>query len=83
LCLTLQLCGLHLPGSSVHGIIQARIPEWVAMPSPEDLPDPGIKPATPALAGRFFYHLAIWEAFNNGIVSQILLSSSSLMRKHH
>ena len=22
-----------LPGSSVHGILQARIPEWVAMPS--------------------------------------------------
>jgi len=23
-------------------------------PSPEDLPDPGIKPASPALAGIFF-----------------------------
>ena len=23
-------------------------------PSPEDLPDPGIKPTSPALAGRFF-----------------------------
>ena len=23
-------------------------------PSPGDLPDPGIKPASPALAGRFF-----------------------------
>ena len=22
-----------LPGSSVHGILQARIPEWVALPS--------------------------------------------------
>ena len=32
------------PGSSVHGILRARIPEWVAIPSPGDLPDPGIKP---------------------------------------
>ena len=29
------------PGSSVHGIIQARILEWVAFPSPGDLPNPG------------------------------------------
>ena len=28
------------PGSSVHGIFQARILEWVAIPSPGDLPDP-------------------------------------------
>ena len=30
------------PGSSVHGILQARILEWV-LPSPGDLPSPGIK----------------------------------------
>ena len=34
------------PGSSVHGISQARILEWVPFPSPGDLPDPGIKPAS-------------------------------------
>ena len=37
------------PGSSVHGILQARILEWVAFPFPGDLPDPGIKPRPPAL----------------------------------
>ena len=40
------------PGSSVHGILQARILEWVACPSPGDLPNPGIEPvplAVPAL----------------------------------
>jgi len=45
------------PGSSVHGILQATILEWVVMPLPGDLPDPGIKPASlisPALAGVFF-----------------------------
>ena len=33
LCLTLRPHGLNLTGSSVHGILQARILEWVAMPS--------------------------------------------------
>ena len=37
------------PGSSVHGVFQARTLEWVAFPSPEDLPDPGIKPRALAL----------------------------------
>ena len=37
------------PGSSVHGILQAKILEWVAIPSSRDLPDPGIKPRTPTL----------------------------------
>ena len=42
------------PGSSVHCISQARILEWVAISSSRDLPDPGIKTVSPALAGRFF-----------------------------
>ena len=37
------------PGSSVHEIFQARILEWVAIPSAGDLPDPGIKPGSPTL----------------------------------
>ena len=31
-------------------------------PSPGDLPDPGIQPKSPALAGRFFNTGAAWEA---------------------
>ena len=42
-----------LPGSSVHGISQ-MILEWVALPSPQDILDPGIEPTSPALAGGFF-----------------------------
>ena len=38
-----------LPGFSIHGILQARVLEWVAIPSPGDLPDPGIEPRSPAL----------------------------------
>ena len=50
LCLTLfdpEDCSP--PGSSVCGILQARILEWVAIPPPGDLPDPEIKPMSPAL----------------------------------
>ena len=36
------------PGSSVCGILQTRILEWVAFPSPGDHPDPEIEPASPA-----------------------------------
>ena len=48
-----------VPGSSVHGFSQARILEWkkkkeswsrLPFPTPEDLPGPGIKPLSPALA---------------------------------
>ena len=49
LCLT--LCGpvdCSLPGSSVRGILQARILEWVAISFSRDLPDPGIEPGSPA-----------------------------------
>ena len=35
------------PGSSVHEILQARILEWVVMPSPGDPPNPGIEPVSP------------------------------------
>ena len=40
------------PGSSVHGILQARILEWIAIQDSGDLSDPGIKyssPEAPAL----------------------------------
>ena len=48
--------GCSPPGFSVHGISQARILEWFAIPSPGDLPDPGVEPESPALAGGFFTH---------------------------
>ena len=38
------------PGSSVYGILQARILEWAAIPfSRGNLPNPGIEPGSPAL----------------------------------
>ena len=38
-----------LPGSSVHGILQARVLEWVAISFSRDLPNPGIEPRSPTL----------------------------------
>ena len=35
--------GYSLPGSSVHGIFQAGILEWIAIPYSGSFPDPGIK----------------------------------------
>ena len=34
---------------TVHGILQARIVEWVAFPSPGDFPNLGIKPQIPII----------------------------------
>ena len=48
-----------LPGSSVHGILQARI---LLFPTPGDFPNPGIEPTPPALAEGFFTTSTTWEA---------------------
>ena len=60
-CLIAQLCptlcnpvDCSPPGPSVHGILQARILEWLPFPPPGDLPNPEIKPRLPAFKGRFF-----------------------------
>ena len=53
-----------LPCSSVHGIPQARILEWVTMSSPGDLPSLGTEsvfPAFPALAVRFYAMGQLWH----------------------
>ena len=60
-CLVTKLCPTLCdpmeyiwPGASVHGI--SRQEQWngLPFPSPGDLPDLGIKPMSPALAGGFF-----------------------------
>ena len=46
-CLTLCVCSL--PSSSIYGILQARILEWVAISFSGDLSNPGIEPTFPTL----------------------------------
>ena len=51
-----------LPGSSVHGVLQARILEWVALQG--NLCNPGIKRTSltsSALAGGFFTTSTTWD----------------------
>ena len=46
-------------------ILQARVLDWLPLPTLGDLPDPGIEPASltpPALAGGFFTTRATSEA---------------------
>ena len=42
------------PGSSVHGIFQVRILEWVAIFFSRESSETGIEPISPALVGGFF-----------------------------
>ena len=44
----------NLPGSSVHGILQARILEWVAKPSSRGSSWPRDRTQVSRIAGRFF-----------------------------
>ena len=54
------------PGSSVHGIFQARILEWVAILFPGNLPAPGIDLASPATQADslLLSHLGSWGALS-------------------
>ena len=58
--------GFSLPGSSVHGILQARILEQVAISSSRGPSQPGNQTCiscVSCIAGKFFTHRAIEERF--------------------
>ena len=52
---------------SVHGIFQARVLAWLPFPSPGDLPDPGIKPRSPALPADSLLTEPIWRSTENPV----------------
>ena len=66
LCLTLcDPIDCSLSDSFVYEVLQARILEWVAVPSSRGSSNSGIEPTSlmfPALAGGFFITSATWEA---------------------
>ena len=51
-----------LPGSSVHGIVQARILEWVAISFSRGSSQPRDQTRVSHIAGRYFAIWAIKEA---------------------
>ena len=55
------------PDSSVHGISQVRILEWVANFLSKGTSDPGIELVSPALAGRFFTTELLGKPLEPGI----------------
>ena len=82
LCLT--LCDpMHCspPGSSDHGIFQARILKWVAIPSfrgSPHLPNPGIKPRYPVLHVDYLPSESPGKPKNTGVGS-LSLSPGELL----
>ena len=57
-----------LPGFSVHGILQARILEWVAIPFSRGSSQPSDRTQVSRIAGGFFTSWATTEAqeYSNG-----------------
>ena len=88
LCLVAQLC-LTLcnpmdsspPGSSVHRILQARILEWVAMPSSREPSNPGIKPRSLALQVDSLLSELPGKPKNTGVGSLSLLQGIFLTQE--
>ena len=62
-----------LPGSSVHVILQARILEWVAMPSSRGSSQPRDRNQVSCTAGRFFTIWATGKPMNTRLGSLSLL----------
>ena len=81
LCLTLcDPMDYRLLGSSVHRILQARILEWVAVPSSSGSSQPGDQThisVSPALAGRFFTTSTTWEAHISSYIFQTNVHTKS------
>ena len=69
-CLTLcDPMDYNPPGSSIHGILQARMLEWAALLSSKGSSGPRDRTrisTSPALAGRFLTTNATWEAHVSG-----------------
>ena len=66
----------HLPGSSVHGILQARILEWVAIPFSRVSSRPRDQTPVSCIVGRFFTIWATKEALRVFMLCCAVLSHS-------
>ena len=73
--------GLQPAGSSVHGILQARVLEWVVTSSSRRSSQPRDQTCVsclPTLAGKFFTTSTIWETPSRGSVQFSSVAQSCL-----
>ena len=63
------------------GILQARTLEWVVMPSPGDLPNPGIDPRSPLLQADYLLSEPPREPKNDGVDSLSFLQGIFLTQE--
>ena len=80
----LTLCdpmGCSPPGSFSMGILQARILEWVAMPSCRGLPNPGLNSRSPALQADSLPSEPPGKPKNTGVGSLLLLQGNFLTQE--
>ena len=70
----------NLPGSSVHGILQARILEWVATPFSRESSQPRDWTWVPCTAGGFCIFWATWDAPMSNNAAQIVSLQFFLLR---
>ena len=79
LCNPMDCCP---PGSSVHGIIQPRVPEWIATSSSREFSRPrdwtGIS-CVSCIGMKILYHWATWKA----IVSSLLYGNFTRLKNIH
>ena len=66
---------------TVHGILQARILEWVPFPSPGDLPNTRIKPRSPTLQADSLPAEPQGKPKNTGVGSLFLLQGIFLIQE--
>ena len=66
---------------TVHGILQARVLEWVAFPFSRDLPNPGIKPRSPTLQADSLPAEPQGKPKNTGVGSLSLLQGIFLTQE--
>ena len=66
---------------TVHGVLQARILEWIAFPFSEDLPNPGIEPGSPTLQADSLPAEPPGKPKNTGVGSLSLLQGIFLTQE--
>ena len=71
------------PESSFHGILQARILEWLAISSSRSSPWPRGWTCVSCIAGRFFTHWNTWKALTIFWSFHKLMSIESVMPSNH